>query len=60
MQWQLIVALVVAVPVVLFPAVFVWCLNVGGMHAAVKDAGDAWTAGKDVRSAERSRAAQLQ
>jgi hypothetical protein len=38
MQWELIVALVVAIPVILFPAAFVWYLNVGGVYAAVKEA----------------------
>ena len=33
-----IIALVVAVPVILFPAAFVWYLNLGGIHAAVKEA----------------------
>ena len=30
MQWELVVALVIAIPVILFPAVFVWYLNIGG------------------------------
>ena len=38
MEWQVIVAIVVAVPVVLFPAAFVWYLNMGGIYAAVKEA----------------------
>ena len=38
MQWELIVALVVAIPVILFPAAFVWYLNLGGVYAAVKEA----------------------
>ena len=38
MQWELIVALVVAIPVILFPAAFVWYLNIGGMVQAVKEA----------------------
>lgn len=38
MQWELIVALVVAIPVILFPAAFVWYLNVGGVYAAIKEA----------------------
>jgi hypothetical protein len=31
MQWEIIVALVIAVPVILFPAAFVWYLNLGGL-----------------------------
>jgi len=38
MEWQLVVALVIAVPVILFPAAFVWYLNLGGLYAAVKEA----------------------
>ncbi len=38
MEWQIIVALVIAVPVILFPAAFVWYLNVGGIYAAIKEA----------------------
>ena len=38
MQWELIVALVVAIPVILFPAAFVWYMNLGGVYAAVKEA----------------------
>jgi hypothetical protein len=38
MEWQLIVALAVVIPVVLFPAAFVWYLNIGGMIQATKEA----------------------
>ena len=38
MEWQLVIALVIAVPVILFPAAFVWYLNLGGLYAAVKEA----------------------
>jgi len=38
MEWQVIVALVVAIPIILFPAAFVWYLNIGGIYAAVKEA----------------------
>ena len=31
MQWELIVALVVAIPVILFPVAFVWFLNISGI-----------------------------
>ena len=33
-----IVALVVAIPVILFPAAFVWYLNLGGIVKAVREA----------------------
>ena len=38
MQWEFIVALVLAIPIILFPAAFVWYLNIGGIRAAIKEA----------------------
>jgi hypothetical protein len=38
MQWELIVALVIAIPIILFPVAFVWYLNMGGIYAAIKEA----------------------
>ena len=38
MQWEFVVALVLAIPVVLFPVAFVWYLNIGGMAAMLKEA----------------------
>ena len=38
MEWTFVVALVVAVPVILFPAAFVWYMNLGGVGAALKEA----------------------
>ena len=38
MQWELVVALVVAIPIILFPAAFVWYLNVGSIYTAIKEA----------------------
>jgi hypothetical protein len=37
MEWQFIVALVIAIPIILFPAAFVWYLNIGGIYAAIKE-----------------------
>lgn len=37
MEWQIIVALVLAIPILLIPVVFVWYLNVGGIYAAIKE-----------------------
>ncbi|MFC1894046.1 hypothetical protein ACFLYR_08555, partial [Chloroflexota bacterium] len=37
MQWGFIVALVIAIPIVLLPAAFVWYLNVGGIYVAIKE-----------------------
>jgi len=38
MEWQIIVALVIAIPIVLIPVLFVWYLNIGGVYAAIKEA----------------------
>ena len=38
MEWQIIVALVVAIPIILLPAAYVWYLNIGGIYAAIKEA----------------------
>jgi hypothetical protein len=38
MEWQIVVALVIAIPVILFPAAYVWYINFGGIYAAVKEA----------------------
>ena len=38
MQWEFIVALVIAIPIILFPAVFVWYLNFGWVFSHAKEA----------------------
>ena len=38
MEWQIIVALVIAIPIVLIPVLFVWYLNIGGVYTAIKEA----------------------
>ena len=38
MEWQVVVALALAIPVIVFPAAFVWYLNIGGIVQAVKEA----------------------
>ena len=38
MQWEFVVALVLAIPVVLFPVAFIWYLNVGGITVMLKEA----------------------
>ena len=35
---ELVVALVIAVPVILFPAALIWYLNIGGITQAVREA----------------------
>jgi len=38
MQWEFIVALVIAIPIILFPAAFVWYLNLGWIFLRAKEA----------------------
>ena len=51
MDWQIIVALVIAIPIILFPVAFVWYLNIGNVVAAVRE----W---RKTHFASRRRAAQ--
>jgi len=37
MEWQLILALTIAIAVILVPALLVWYLNIGGMYAAARE-----------------------
>jgi len=37
MEWQVILALVLVIPIILFPAAFIWYLNAGGLYAAIKE-----------------------
>lgn len=47
METAFIVALVVAIPVVLFPAALIWYFNIGGIVSAVKAARKAKAAHKE-------------
>jgi hypothetical protein len=38
MEGQVVIALAVAIPIILFPAAFVWYLNLGGVFQAVREA----------------------
>ena len=38
MQWQVLVALIVAIPIILLPVAFIWYLNLGGIITAIKEA----------------------
>ena len=56
MQWEFIVALVIAIPIILFPAAFVWYLNIGGIVQAIQKV----TRKTKVAHEERTRAAEAQ
>lgn len=38
MEWYIIVILVISIPVILFPAAYVWYINIGGLFTMYKDA----------------------
>jgi hypothetical protein len=38
MQWEFIVALVIAITIILFPAAFIWYLNIGGIYTSIQKA----------------------
>jgi hypothetical protein len=38
MEWQFVIALVVCIPIILFPVAFIWYLNIGGLYTAFKEA----------------------
>ena len=38
MEWQLILALVVAIPIILIPVALIWYINIGGIYLAIKEA----------------------
>ena len=37
MEWQFVVAIIVAVPVILFPAALIWYMNLSGLWTVMKD-----------------------
>jgi hypothetical protein len=37
MQWEFVLALVIAIPIILFPAAFVWFLNVSGIYTVIRE-----------------------
>jgi hypothetical protein len=36
MEWQVITALIIAIPIILFPAAFIWYLDISGIVAAAR------------------------
>ena len=38
MEWQIILALVIAIPIILFPVALIWYINIGGIYIAIKEA----------------------
>ena len=38
MKWEFVIALLIAIPVILFPAAYIWYINIGGVYAAIREA----------------------
>jgi hypothetical protein len=37
MEWQIIIAILIAIPIILFPIALIWYLNLGGVITAIKE-----------------------
>ena len=37
MEWPVILALILVIPIIIFPALFIWYLNIGGFYVAIKE-----------------------
>lgn len=38
MEWQIILALVIGIPIILLPVAFIWYMNVSGLYRVMRDA----------------------
>lgn len=38
MEWQIIVAIVIAIPLIALPVAFIWYMNVSGLYQVMRDA----------------------
>ena len=38
MEWYVILVLVLGIPIILFPAAYVWYLNIGGVFSLIREA----------------------
>jgi len=38
MKWELAIAVIIAVPIILFPAAYIWYNNIGGVFQAAREA----------------------
>ena len=56
MEWQLVVVLAIVIPIILFPAAFVWYLNIGGIYTSIKEARERRVnREKDIRTVARAK-----
>jgi len=53
MEWQIIVALALAAPIILLPVAFVWYLNIAGIYAAREARGQRVPTGETVKEVAR-------
>lgn len=37
MEWPVIVALVIAITIILFPVALIWYINIGGIYHAIRE-----------------------
>lgn len=51
MQWEFIVALAIAIPIILIPPALVWYINIGGIYAAIKDTRERRAAQQEISGA---------
>ncbi|MBA7619903.1 hypothetical protein ES703_27245 [subsurface metagenome] len=38
MPWEVVIALVIAIPIIVLPVVFIWYMNIKGVHEAIRKA----------------------
>lgn len=38
MEWQIALAIVIAIPIILFPAAFIWYMNISGLYQVMREA----------------------
>jgi len=38
MPWEIVIALVIAIPIIILPVVFIWYMNIKGVHEAIRKA----------------------
>ena len=55
MQWQIVIALAIAIPIIIFPVVFIWYLNIKGIQESIRRAHEQ----KQIRQAELRREDRL-
>jgi len=60
MHWELVLILVIAIPVILFPAAYVWYINIGGLVALFNQAREKRAIRKSKRNLNRDDEQELE